>query len=68
MKIIEWLDKKGITRTKFCKDLGVSRCYLHTMNRGKFKVGLNKAKEIVIYTNGEVTMRDLRPDVFEEII
>ena len=68
MKLIDWIDNKGIPRQKFCKDLGVSKCYLHTVNRGKFKVGIQKAKEIVIYTRGEVTMRDLRPDIFEEII
>lgn len=61
MNIKDWIDSKGLNSFQFAKMVGISPASISYYVQGK-SASLRIAKKIQRATNGEVTIKDLRPD------
>lgn len=60
MKLREYLFRYEIPVSTFAKEFAINACYMRMINRGEKKAGRQLAREIEIYTGGQVTYKDLR--------
>lgn len=65
MQLLDWIKENGYTKMKVSQDIGASPNYLYRFRPGVI-ISTRLAKNIVKYTKGEVSLKDLRPDLFEE--
>ena len=63
MNLELWLEQNEKTKMGFCMELGINPTYLYRAGTN-FNMNVKIAKKICQYTNGEVTLQDLRPDLF----
>ena len=66
MKLKEYLFRYNLPVSVFAKEFAINACYMRMINRGEKKAGRQLAKEIEIYTGGQVTFKDLRGKDEEE--
>lgn len=59
MQLKEWLESKGISQTKMARTIGVTPLTVWRWCKGTRIPALRYAKEIVRYTKGKVSLRDL---------
>ena len=64
MKLLEYLYENGITVTGFARRLGVNRCTLSLVANNKRRASPILAVKIEKETNGVITRKQLRPDIF----
>ncbi len=50
---------------KIAERIGCTPDYIRKINRGVRRPGLQMAKKIVVASDGEITLYDLRPDLAE---
>lgn len=62
MGLKEYLAKNKIKAFDMAKDIGMSRFYFSSISTGKMKPSIRLAKDIVRYTEGLVTLKDLGLD------
>ncbi len=60
-------DKKRGAKDALAKDLGISRTWMSQLISGRQVCSPELAVEIERLTNGAVTRKDLRPDLFGEV-
>lgn len=65
LKLAKWMAKNRITQYGFAKRYKISQPFITQILNGTRRAGINTAKYIERITNGEVTYKDLRPDLFE---
>ena len=65
MTLKEYLQVKGLYYRDVAKDLGVNRVYFNAILNGAAKPGARLCVKIEQYTQGFVTFRELRPDIFK---
>lgn len=53
-------------KAEFAKKLGISNSFLSQIESGRAKMPLRLAKHISVFTEGQVTKAEIRPDVWEE--
>lgn len=69
MILKEWLTKSSKTeRDRVATEAGTSVAYLYLIARGDRRPKIALAQKIVSATNNEVTMQDLRPDIFAVLV
>ena len=61
-KLTKFIDAYGATR--FAVALGVSKGAVSHWRNGRFRVPPHRCREIAAISNGELTVHDIRPDVF----
>lgn len=64
MELLEYLYENGITVTGFARRLGVNRCTLSLVANNKRPASPILAVKIEKETNGVITRKQLRPDIF----
>jgi DNA-binding transcriptional regulator YdaS (Cro superfamily) len=62
-----FVGKKRGAKDALAKELGISRTWMSQIISGREVCSPELAVEIERLTNGEVTRRDLRPDLFGEV-
>jgi len=69
VKLRNWLKREKLTQEQFAKKIGISRSHLANIVGGKRRPDWPKlCNHIIALTGGEVTTRDLRPDIVKEIL
>ena len=67
MKLAEYLEKTNTPHGEFAKAMKVTPgCISHWM-KGTTKPNTDKAREILAYTGGRVTLHEIRPDVWNKL-
>lgn len=66
MKLKEYLLQNDITQVKFAKMINRSRATVNDYVNGWRNISLRTAVQIEKMTNGQVTRKEMRPDLFEE--
>jgi DNA-binding transcriptional regulator YdaS (Cro superfamily) len=64
MDIKAYLEKHELSQEQFAKQLGVSQGLVWQWLDGRTRITAERAVEIEEKTAGEVTRRDLRPDLY----
>ncbi|PXY91391.1 transcriptional regulator [Gilliamella apis] len=66
MKLSEYLSKlpRG-GKSQLAEKVGVSKSFLRQMESGAAKIPIHVAKKIELYTSGNVSKNELRPDVWD---
>ncbi len=59
---------KDKSHTKFAKDIEISTGHLSMLLTGKRQVTLILSNRIKQHTNDEVSLKDLRPDLYKELL
>ena len=62
MNLLEYLETKKISRNRAAKALGQTRTHIGNICMGKNLPGRGLVKDIIAWSKGEVTGRELRPD------
>lgn len=66
MNFREWLDKNKKT-AELAQVLGVKYSHIYMIKKNIRPVPVKYCKKIVQFTNGEVTLQDLRPNDWQDI-
>lgn len=61
MKLVEFLEKKQISKAKFAELLGVHESFIHKICKGTRRPGVELAREIIKHTKGKITLDELLP-------
>ena len=61
----KWMAKNRLSQYEFARRYKISQPFLCQLLSGARRSGLATAKKIEEITKGEVTYKDLRPDLFE---
>lgn len=62
-----FMDKKRGAKDALAKELGISRTWMSQLIQGRQVCSPELAVEIERLTSGQVTRKDLRPDLFGEV-
>lgn len=63
-KIGKWLKATGRSKAWLSRTIGLQDKYFYHLKR-TVPISIGVCKKIIQITEGEITMRDLRPDLFE---
>lgn len=63
MNLKDWLKREKIAPLTFANAIGISRAYAYNVINGHVFLGVELCREVIRYTEGEVTLDDLRPIV-----
>lgn len=66
-KLKDWLDKKNGRRIELARALNVPQSFVTKLASGERPIPINHMAAIEVFTEGEVTRRDMRPDDFARI-
>jgi len=59
MKLDDWIQEKGLLKTFFAKEIGISRVYMSNIITGAYIPSRAIAIKIDKYTKGEVTKEEI---------
>ena len=60
----KWLKKNGLSQARFAKIYKFSQPFVNQLVNGRKRASIETCRQIALITNGEVTGRDLRPDLY----
>lgn len=64
MNLDKWLKENRYTRASLGRELGLCKDYFYKVHK-EFQMSTKVCQMITKFTGGNVTMKELRPDLFE---
>ncbi len=61
MKLVEYLEKKKISKAQFAKKLGVTDSFMYKICAGSRRPSVELAREIIKVTQGKIKLDELLP-------
>lgn len=61
MKLVEYLEKKKISKAQFAQMLGVNDSFIYKICAGTRRPGVELAREIIKLTKGKIKLDELLP-------
>ena len=62
----DYRQKLGLSCAEFARQLGIAEATLRSLENGHRKITAERAKEIAKNTKHRLTVRTLRPDLYQE--